>query len=1002
MTSLADIVNHNKKLVRGPGGQLTEETTEETQNLTGQTTPLNQLAGQAGLQVPPITPLGAAAIGANPDQQKMAGSAQQKQAALSIAQAPDDTLQGAMRRGQVRSEATAEEKQGQEKSADMANLGSLGDRVTDFINAQRNILEQKAGQGVQVNTAGSFQNGIGQNVELGSLKDLLQQYRDNPTDQNTLLKINQSLGYNINTQLSPQQVDQLYESTVDSISRGAAGNIDNDLNVDDLVNVQGFGYDKPTLSNLLGVPVDQIGKMSVGEIRNKINEVAANEFSKTQQLEQQAQSGQLGQAERGLARQEAMEASRTGQRSSEADVSSLEQQIANADQVTFAGRQFKVDDLLKDETISGIIAEYMNSAPDSDVRKQIDSQEKGLSDFIQKNQAVLQDASQHMQQGAQTFTETQDFNRSLQTVPFGGVKLDDNLAKLFIPGFGTLQASRVDINSVPILRAASEQGPQYGQTFANNINSEYQKDPNTADDLNGLDYDMIKAWDIGGGSNSNWSVNYIQPKRFYEQIQAASPEDRDSLMKMAFTNATSADSVQGKLSANRSSNVLGFGSSLNAGIADQNGDGVLDKGEDIRNALLSANPRPTLRNGPAAVKKYTAAELAEPTVPSTGVDGSIFQKLAGAAAKGQVTDDDLKAAGLNLEEAIRTRDLSKSGGHIDQGAASSLWSGLRDNSTNDGIAKAMGSTDRIAGLNNLMNMDDDHVNKTLVRNKLAELGAISEADRQAQEAADKDKTHKRVAQQNELKTVLTAGAWAALPPETQEALNKMGNELSAGQLQQLKGTIDWNPNRTVGENTAILARNLTTLPYRQAQDAAQILQKNILNGNITNTLGGALKSYGNQISDVAKNPGKAAGNAVNKVLGGGDDGCFIAGTRFLLSDGSTKEVDKLTPYDKLLMGGRTVATAQFICDEMYCYLGVFVSGFHAVIEDGHWIRIRDSKRAERTEELDGSVVYVVWNTGHRMVHETGIVFSDYAETDSTVAEIEAQRNINVLNSQASS
>lgn len=973
MASLADIVNKNKAMVRGPGGQLSEETGEETQSLTGKATPLQTLSGQAGLQAPPISPLGAAAIGANPDQQKMVGTGQQKQAALSIAQSPDNTLSGAMRRNQVRSEATAEEQQGRAKSEDMKNLGSLGDRVSDFINTQRDKLEQAAGKGVDVQAAASFTGAGGQQKDLGQIKDLLQSYRQNPTDQNVLLKLNQALGYDVNTQLSKDQVDSLYESTVNSISRGAAGSVDDNLNVDDLVGMQGFGYDKNTLSNLLGVPVEQLGQMSVGDIRNKINEVAANEFAKTSQLDQQAQSGQLGQAERGLAHQQGMEASRTGQRTSEADVSHLEQQISNADQVTFAGQAYKVDDLLKDDNISSLISEYMNSAPDSDIRKQIDSTEKGLSDFIQKNQAVLQDASQQMQQGAQTFQETQAYNKSLQTVPFGGMKLDDNLAKLFIPGFGTLQATRTDVNSIPILKVAQDGGPEYGQTLARNLNDEIVKDHSMGYEIQGMDYDTLKSWDIGGGQDSAWNTSYIQPKRFNEAVQAASPEDRDALMKLAFSNVTNAGDVQAKLSANRASNVLGFGSSVNAGVADSNGDGVVDAGDTVRNALLSANPKPSLKSGPAAVKKYARTDLQEPTIPGPGIDGNVYNKLSGAAAKGQVTSDDLNSAGLSLDEAIRVRQLSGSGANIDQNGAQNIWSKLRDDSTSAGIQKAGND---VGALNALRNQDDDHVNKALIDSRISELTGIAN---EAAAASNREDERRNQAGTSAYNNILSGGMNALLPQEQQERLNR-AEPVSTPLAGKLGGM-----SQSIGKNK---------FEMKPGSIGSGSSMKSNDDGSLDTDVGstGLEKKVGGDGISTFRSMGVTP-------TGGG---CFVAGTKFLLSNGSSKEVDKLTPYDTLLMGGRTMATAQFICEEMYYYQGVYVSGSHAVMEDGKWVRVRDSRNGERYEDLDGSIVYVVWNTGHRMVTEHGVVFSDYSETDSTMAEIEEQRNLDVLNREAHS
>ncbi len=80
MASLAETLRNNRQdtqLVRGAGGVLTEQKPQD----------LQQLAGQAGLATSPTTPIGAAMVGGNPDQQKMAGTPAQLSASLNKMQA---------------------------------------------------------------------------------------------------------------------------------------------------------------------------------------------------------------------------------------------------------------------------------------------------------------------------------------------------------------------------------------------------------------------------------------------------------------------------------------------------------------------------------------------------------------------------------------------------------------------------------------------------------------------------------------------------------------------------------------------------------------------------------------------------------------------------------------------------------------------------------------------------------------------------------------------------
>lgn len=502
MATLSEALNQNKQkvTVRGPGGQLTEQSPEEIQ----------QLSGQAGLQAPPTTAAGGAMLGANADQQKMMGTPAQKQAALSMAlQPPEQGLAGALRRQQSRTTLTGEEQQKTQKNTDMQNLGNLGDRVTQFIDTQRQLLQEQQAP-VEVNAADQFQG-----KDVSSLKQNLAALRADPSNMQLQLEVNQALGRNVNTTLSPEEINNLYESATDSIARGTAGNVDNDLTVTDLMNNQQFGYDLPTLSNLLGIPQDQIANLNVGQLRNEINRVGDEEFQKTQQLEQQAQSGKLGIAERGAALQAQREQSTTGIRATEADYSNLEQQISSAEQVQFGGKQYNVDDLLKDETISGIVKEYMDAPEGSEIRQRIDSTEPGLKAFIDRNKSVLAEAAQNLGGAATEFTGIQAANK--QVGQFGTQNLDESLLKQIVPGFGELQANRFNQDDIPAL--ANIKGTASPEVTVQSINAANTKDSEAVQQVfKDLSPDEFKNMFSQGPSRIN---NYIQDRQNYSNLNNA-------------------------------------------------------------------------------------------------------------------------------------------------------------------------------------------------------------------------------------------------------------------------------------------------------------------------------------------------------------------------------------------------------------------------------------------------------------------------------------------------
>lgn len=796
--------NKQKVLTRGPGGVLSEESPEEIQSL----------ASKAGMQAPPITPAGAGMLGANPDQQKMMGTPAQKQAALSLATQPAQSLQDTLRRQQVRGQTTGEEKGSIQKSQDMQNLGTLGDRVNDFINGQRQLLQEQAtkasqGQGVQVATSSEFKG-----KDVGPIKDLLAQLRANPGDQNTMLQVNQALGYDINRQLDPNEINQLYQSATDVISSGAAGVVDSDLNVDDLVNDPKFGYDKQHLAGLLGVPADQVGSMTVGQIRDQVNKAQAEEFSKTQQLEQQAQSGQLGQAERGLARGLAKEASRTGVRASEADVQHLESQIQNADQVQFAGQSYKIDDLLRDDTISGLIVNYLQSGPDSDIRRQIDQNEPQLRAFIEKNKTLLDSVSGQLSGSARQFQETQEANKRVANL--GGIQLDEKLASAFIPNFGKLSASRVDSNSVPLLQYANSLPQDQQRIVAQGLNSTVARFPDSLEQFKGLSAPELANLQIGtpGGNIDRWVKNQEEAAR----VASIRPEDTNAIVNAYYGGSVSPEQIQGEAQKSKSLNTLGLPSS-----------DIPTDSNSMLQKLKESLPQLSIKDVLSGRKAEFQPAQFQPNPEPQGVGKDLFNKLNDAAADGYVSGQELANSGLSLDESIYLMD-NKGKGKMDYEMADRIFHTKQYDNTKGILDQASGIGDRSQQIQKLreelQNQGDKRVRRGMIEDRIKELEGQDAAEQANREATERENERKTQRQQNQIKTIFTGGIWAMLPPETQNALNNLGTDLSEGQLKQLKDTFEWSPTRTVPENLGILARNVGTLQGRSAQSLAQTVKDN--------------------------------------------------------------------------------------------------------------------------------------------------------------------------------
>lgn len=612
---------------RDASGQLTQETPEELQSLSG----------KMGLQAAPITPLGAQTLGANPDQAKMAGTPAQKNASLAASVQPSNSLQDTLRRneGNQNQTATAGQAASQQKSQELQNLGGIGDRVAGFIEKQRQNLAAatQAAQTPEVQAAQTF-NG----KDVSQIKPLLAQLRANPTDQNLMLQVNQALGYDTKTQLDPSQIDQLYESSVDAIARAGAGNVDNDLTVDDLTGMKDFGYDKPELANLLGLPEDQVGQMSVANIRDRISQIQSDEYSNSQKLEQQASSGQLGAAERALAREGARGSSRVGERSSEADVSNLENQIAKGDQVQFGGNTYSVEDLLKDDTISGIISDYLNSAPGSPERAQLEKTEPQLTGFIQKNQNILDEASKSLQSGAATFQDTQSYNQNV------AAQLPPNLAQLVAPEAGALSASKIDVDSKPLLKyiQSNPAVTQYLQGI----------DDRDAQAVASLDKDQLSQ--LFDNNGEQWQM-YQQAKaqidtQMAQARQARNPQQIAELVSGGTVSDLGA--IQQSYSQQKNSKLLGFGTSGDYSQLDTDGDGNIDSPESLLQNYKDRVGSYSIQDSLAG-KDPGKGALSVPAPSKLSEDQQgIYDKLNPALADGKVDANELANSGLSSDQML--------------------------------------------------------------------------------------------------------------------------------------------------------------------------------------------------------------------------------------------------------------------------------------------------------------------------------------------------------------
>ena len=146
-------------------------------------------------------------------------------------------------------------------------------------------------------------------------------------------------------------------------------------------------------------------------------------------------------------------------------------------------------------------------------------------------------------------------------------------------------------------------------------------------------------------------------------------------------------------------------------------------------------------------------------------------------------------------------------------------------------------------------------------------------------------------------------------------------------------------------------------------------------------------------ADVAT--GKDGGGRSEDKDSGMGGGCFAAGTKFFMQDGSLKSVEDIKVGDIIMDGGkvRLSIVGDGSNSDWYMYGATKVTGSHPVREQGVWKFIRNAENAVPTETEN--LLYTIVNANHRMVAEDKVVYSDYDMVDEDGIEEELLEMMNL-------
>lgn len=591
-----------------------------------QATPTSQLAGQAGLVAPPTTPGGVGALGGTPQQQAMAGSVAQKTSALRQSLDTTTTLGEAEADKRYRSSLTAGEQATADKQKRLGEvLGGTQQKVQDLINAELSKQSSaSSAASTTLQTSGAIAAGAGKDQATidASFAQLIKQMASGsgPTDPivqgmiNSLVTSTGQTAEQIAAAAAAAATKQVQETS----GQAAAGTVSDTVNVSNLL--PSLGTTREELAGLLGIDPTAVDTMSVGDLDKAVRTVAESGSAlSAAETEAASQSGLLGAAERSAMREASREQSTAGVSVAETQLLDLGRALESADTVSFGGRQYTIEQLLSDETLSKLIGDYVTSAPGSEIRKRLDSDPNaaGLLSFVKNYGDALTAAATGIGAAATENVAIQKANKELSTYA-PGMSLPDSIMKnIYGSGWGGIEASRRE--PMGILAALKNASPEFlqqnKQKITNALTMADRIAPEIAPEIASMNLESLDRFINYTGANGHEKtpMETLLAGRYQLNELDSARGNVDSLINMYFGGTVGGTpGLQKLLDDDQKRKSGGYPANPTLAVLDKDRDGVLDKNAQftlldlIGKSIESANTPAEVLSGAAGWKPRAA------------------------------------------------------------------------------------------------------------------------------------------------------------------------------------------------------------------------------------------------------------------------------------------------------------------------------------------------------------------------------------------------------------
>ena len=467
-------------LTKDQSGQLVQKTPQSI----GQAMDLQAPGGTA-----PVTPVGVSQLGMGPDSAKMAGTPAQKTSALREPTEPEDTLATAQRQQGARQQVTDTEQGKLEKSQNLQNLGSLGDKVQNLIQGQFSALTPPEPSAL----SGEVPEGIQAALTSGDPAQIQQAITDFANE-----KIR--AGEEFNT----AELINMFPNPAEAIGAIVASGMADQLVVDDTL-LQSLGYesiDDLALQTGLELPPGS----TLQDLQNIVEQEVEQEFQETNRLRGVMGDPAASPAERAAARQALVDSGAIGLSAAEQQAHEIEQQVAQADEIQFGGETHKLEDLLKDEYVSGLTKRFFEDPAFAD---KIREENPEFAGFLDQNKENLASMTKDLEAGTEEVTQAHEEQQKLKEIEGVGELSNDLIEDLFDVDLSMYGQDTSAITNSPLYQALTDAkaSPEDRANLLSQVQDISRLSPEFAKTLVGLDKNTLRqlgAFSPDGGLVGMW------------------------------------------------------------------------------------------------------------------------------------------------------------------------------------------------------------------------------------------------------------------------------------------------------------------------------------------------------------------------------------------------------------------------------------------------------------------------------------------------------------------